>query len=500
MLFNSYVFLFVFLPVTWILFRFACAKKILDVALALLMISSLVFYSYWNPPFVFLILFSILFNYSWGRLIEKSSKCVRAHNLWLYSGVAVNLIFIAYFKYANFMMSNLAWLFGQEWTTRDIFLPLGISFFTFQQIAYLIDCSKGLAKEHAFTHYALFVTFFPQLIAGPIVRYEEIMPQFSRLRTFAMNYRNIAMGLTLLSLGLFKKLIIADTFSPWVAAAFDTNSHLTLFEAWGGALSYTFQIYFDFSGYSDMALGLGRFFNIELPINFNSPYKALSISDFWRRWHITLSSFLRDYLYIPLGGNRKGKFRRNINLMITMLLGGLWHGASWNFVVWGGLNGAFLLVNHAYKKLLSTLRITPPRILFPIYWLLTFSSVVFARVFFRAASFSRSWEIISGMVGENGALLPSRWAPFSWMRSFLTSFGVEIVNPPVWTLTGGKKQVLLLAVCTLSVVLLPNSYEWTCSRMRGTCFSIWWAVAIGGVLALSLCFLDGTSEFLYFQF
>ena len=358
MLFNSYIFLFIFLPFTWILFRFACAKRILDVALALLMVASLVFYSYWNPPFVFLILFSILFNYSWGRLIEKASG--RFRTLWLFSGVAVNLLLIAYFKYANFMMTNIAWFFGWEWTARDIFLPLGISFFTFQQIAYLIDCAKGLAKEHAFTHYALFVTFFPQLIAGPIVRYEEIMPQFARLRTFAMNYRNIAMGLALLSLGLFKKVVIADTLSPWVAAAFDTRDPLTFFEAWGGVLSYTFQIYFDFSGYSDMALGLGRLFNIELPINFNSPYKALSISDFWRRWHMTLSSFLRDYLYIPLGGNRQGKIRRNVNLMTTMLLGGLWHGASWNFVVWGGLHGVFLVINHAYRKLLSSLKITPP--------------------------------------------------------------------------------------------------------------------------------------------
>ena len=257
MLFNSFIFLFIFLPATWILFRLACAQRIIDVALAMLLVASLVFYSYWNPPFVFLILFSILFNYSWGRLIEKASERAGVCKFWLYSGVLVNLFLIAYFKYTNFIMSNVAWLCGEKWISRDIFLPLGISFFTFQQIAYLIDCFKGLAKEHTFTHYALFVTFFPQLIAGPIVRYEEIMPQFSRLRTFAVNYRNIAMGLTLLSLGLFKKAVIADTFSPWVASAFDTDASLTFIEAWGGALSYTFQIYFDFSGYSDMALGLG---------------------------------------------------------------------------------------------------------------------------------------------------------------------------------------------------------------------------------------------------
>lgn len=500
MLFNSYIFLFLFLPVTWILFRLACAKRVLDVALALLMIASLLFYSYWNPPFVFLILFSILFNYSWGRLIERSSQHTRTRTLWLYSGVAINLLLIAYFKYANFMMSNITWLLAEEWSPRDIFLPLGISFFTFQQIAYLIDCSKGLAKEHAFTHYALFVTFFPQLIAGPIVRYEEIMPQFSRLRTFAMDYRNIAMGLTLLSLGLFKKVVVADTFSPWVAAAFDTNAPLTLFEAWGGVLSYTFQIYFDFSGYSDMALGLGKLFNIDLPINFNSPYKALSISDFWRRWHMTLSSFLRDYLYIPLGGNRQGKLRRNVNLMTTMLLGGLWHGSSWNFVVWGGLHGAYLVVNHAYRRLFSTLNITPPRIMIPLHWMFTFGSVAFAWVFFRAASFSRAREILYGMCGGNGALLPPNWVPFSWLQNLLTFFGVHLSVSPQWALTGGKNQILLLALCTLAVVSFPNSYEWTCSHLQNKRPSAWWAVGIGSVLALGICFLNRISEFLYFQF
>ena len=360
MLFNSHIFLFLFLPLTWGFFKFACVHRVPDVALALLLVASLVFYSYWNPPFFFLILFSILFNYSWGRIIEKTVKHDGKGKIWLYTGVAVNLLLIAYFKYGNFFMFNVSWLLGKEWVARDIFLPLGISFFTFQQIAYLIDCSRGLAKGHSFTKYALFVTFFPQLIAGPIVRYEDIIPQFSRLRTFAANYRNVAIGLTLLSLGLFKKAVIADTFSPWVAAAFDNDSPLTLFEAWGGVLSYTFQIYFDFSGYSDMAVGLGKLFNIDIAINFNSPYKALSISDFWRRWHITLSSFLRDYLYIPLGGNRKGEIKRNVNLMATMLLGGLWHGASWNFVFWGGLHGLFLIVNHGYKKALHSFRITPP--------------------------------------------------------------------------------------------------------------------------------------------
>ena len=498
MLFNSFEFLFVFLPITWVLFRLACRARVIDVALAVLLVASFVFYSYWNPPFFFLILFSILFNFSWGRLIERATGSRR--DIWLYSGVAVNLLLIAYFKYANFMISNIAWLIGKEWVARDIFLPLGISFFTFQQIAYLIDCSKGLAKEHVFTQYALFVTFFPQLIAGPIVRYEDILPQFGRLRTYGMSYRNTAIGIALLALGLFKKVVIADTLSPWVAAVFDSDNPLTLVEAWAGVLSYTFQIYFDFSGYSDMAVGLGRLFNIELAINFNSPYKALSISDFWRRWHITLSSFLRDYLYIPLGGNRCGKVRRNTNIMITMLLGGLWHGASWNFVVWGGLHGIYLVINHAYRKVTSTLKITPPRIFTPIYWLITFLSVVFAWVFFRSTSFSRSWEILSGMVGLNGTILPPHWAPFPWLRDSLLSMGVKIEWPNTWALVAGKWQVLLLVACTLVAVFLPNSFEWTHSRFRRNKLTLAHVAFIGLILAMSVCSLDRISEFLYFQF
>ncbi len=498
MLFNSYVFLFVFLPITWILFRFACAKRVTDVAIAVLTVASLVFYSYWNPPFVFLILFSVLFNYSWGRFIEKDMEKGKSGKIWLYSGVAINLALIGYFKYANFFMSNLAWLGGWSWNPKDIFLPLGISFFTFQQIAYLIDCSKGLAKEHTFTHYALFVTFFPQLIAGPIVRYDQIMPQFAKLRTFCLSYKNIAMGLSLLSLGLFKKVVIADTLSPWVAAVFDSPNPVTFFEAWGGALCYTFQIYFDFSGYSDMALGLGRLFNIELPLNFDSPYKASSISEFWKRWHISLSTFLRDYLYIPLGGNRKGSLRRYANLMVTMLLGGLWHGASWNFVVWGGLHGFYLCVNHWFRSLFPIKE--PSRARQTWGWTITFPSVVIAWVFFRASSFSRAWEILQGMFGINGAVLPPHYMPLALGKRLLSLLGIEFSYPPFWALVGGKKEILIIFICFLIILTLPNSYEWCRGYFQRKHFPLRWGIVIGGILALSICFLSRVSEFLYFQF
>ena len=495
MLFNSYIFLFCFLPITWILFRFACAMRVTDVALAVLTVASLVFYSYWNPPFVFLILFSVLFNYAWGRIIERNMHAENPRKIWLFSGVAVNLGLIAYFKYANFFMSNLAALGDFEWTSRSIFLPLGISFFTFQQIAYLIDCSKGKAREHTFTHYALFVTFFPQLIAGPIVRYDQIMPQFSRLRTFGLSYRNIALGIALLSLGLFKKLVIADTLSPWVAALFDSSSTPTFFEAWAGTLSYTFQIYFDFSGYSDMALGLGKLFNIDLPLNFNSPYKATSVIEFWRRWHISLSTFLKDYLYIPLGGSRKGTLRRYGNLMITMLLGGLWHGASWNFVIWGGLHGMFLSVNHLFR---SFTRNTPPRMPRWAGWLLTFTPVVFAWVFFRATSFSRAWEILKGMFGLHGFVLPPQYMPIVAIKEIMAKTGVIFSSVPDWTLIGGKREILLLGLCLIMCLFLPNSYEWATVKLRKPAFST--ALFIGGCFALSVFFLNRISEFLYFQF
>lgn len=500
MLFNSYIFLFMFLPLTWIAFRIACSKHVTDVAVAVLLVASLFFYSYWNPPFVFLILFSVLFNYSWGRFIQNGravggDKGVLLSKFWLYSGVIVNLAFIGYFKYSNFFMSNIAFLTGFQWTTKEVFLPLGISFFTFQQMAYLFDSYKGLIKKHGFTQYALFVTFFPQLIAGPIVRFDQIIPQISNLRTYVINYHNVAIGLSLLSLGLFKKVVIADTLSPWVAAVFDSTNPLTFFESWAGILCYTFQIYFDFSGYSDMAVGLGKLFNIDIPINFNSPYKATSIIDFWKRWHISLSIFLRDYLYIPLGGNKKGSFRRYVNLMITMLLGGLWHGASWNFVLWGGLHGCYLCINHEWIHLSKSYGVSTPK---KFGWLVTFIAIVFAWVFFRSPSFVRTGEIISGMIGLNGVIIPPNYLPIPAFRDIVAMFGVEFQTPVTWTILGGRRQLLLMVLCFLSVILLPNSLEWTQKQFHKPKLSL--ALVVAGSFVLSVIFMDRISEFLYFQF
>jgi len=294
------------------------------------------------------------FNYVIGRSLNKTcnnkGKGFSRKSILIF-GVILNLSLLGYFKYADFFIENINIAFSVNAESLNLLLPLAISFFTFQQIAYLVDSYRQETKEYDFLNYALFVTFFPQLIAGPIVHHKEMMPQFAKTRNKVKSYRNIAMGLFIFSIGLFKKVVIADTFAVWATNGFDVATTLNLFEAWATSLSYTFQLYFDFSGYTDMAIGLALLFNIRLPVNFNSPYKATNIQDFWRRWHITLSRFLRDYVYIPLGGNKKGSFRTYNNLMATFVIGGLWHGASWAFIFWGFLHGLALTVQKLWSKL-----------------------------------------------------------------------------------------------------------------------------------------------------
>ena len=297
---------------------------------------------------------------------------------------------------------------------KKILLPLAISFFTFQQIAYLIDAYRYETQEYNFLHYCLFVTFFPQLIAGPIVRHKEMLPQFSKDKIYKLHYKHIAIGLAIFAIGLFKKVIFADGIAIYATPVFmlaETEAAMTFFEAWGGALAYTLQLYFDFSGYSDMAVGIGFMFGIKLPINFNSPYKATSIIDFWRRWHITLSRFLRDYLYVALGGSRKGKVRRFVSVFLTMLLGGIWHGAGWTFVFWGLLHGFYLLVNHMWRKVTMDVFKWSHKIgivELTIYRVLTLFAIVIGWVYFRAESFTGANHMILTMLGVHGVSLPSR--------------------------------------------------------------------------------------------
>ena len=365
MLFNSYTFLLAFLPITLLGFFGLGRLDRPRAALAWLLLCSLGFYAWWNPALAFLIMVSIVFNFAAGGLLVPGTMAEGRRKTMLVLSVAANLGILGYYKYAGFFLTVVDSLTGADWRASDIVLPLAISFFTFTQITFLVDSWKGGVRERDFLRYCLFVLFFPHLIAGPIVHHHELMPQFTP-RSCRPRPDFIITGMVLFSIGLFKKVLIADWVAGWsdpvFAAAARADSSLTLFEGWLGALAYALQIYFDFSGYSDMAVGLGLLFGIVLPLNFNSPYKAASIIDFWRAWHMTLSRFLRDYLYIPLGGGRK---RRWLNLMTVMVLGGLWHGAGWTFVLWGTLHGVYLLVNHAFRAACTRLGLTAA---FPDPW------------------------------------------------------------------------------------------------------------------------------------
>ena len=349
MLFNSYQFIIFFFPVVLIGFLYI-AHYSHHLAAVWLAIASLCFYASWHYQDLYLLLLSIVGNYTAGYWLARLDPSGRKVLLWV--SVSTNLIILAYFKYSNFLVDNWNQTFGQNYTFAKVALPLGISFFTFTQIAFLVDTYRGKVKEFNPVHYLLFVTYLPHLIAGPILHHQEMTAQFESHRMYRWKTRNVVTGLLMFTIGLIKKVILADGVVGYVIPIFDAAKQgidLTWADAWLGALAYTVQLYFDFSGYSDMAIGISLLLGVSLPINFNSPYKSVNITEFWRRWHITLSNFLRDYLYISLGGNRHGQLRRYANLIITMLLGGLWHGAGWTFIIWGGLHGVYLVINHAWQ-------------------------------------------------------------------------------------------------------------------------------------------------------
>lgn len=406
MLFNSYSFILLFLPLTVLAFYWISARSH-RVAATWLYAMSLLFYGWWNPAYVGLLVGSICFNYSVGILLHRNRGTARMAALGC--GISANLLLLAYYKYCNFFIVSVNALAGTEWAMGEIVLPLGISFFTFTQIAFLVDSYRGIVREFNFIHYGLFVTYFPHLIAGPVLHHKEMMPQFAQRSTYILNWENIGVGLTIFMIGLFKKVVIADEVARYASPTFDDYGQglsASFNTTWKAALAYALQIYFDFSGYSDMAIGLSRLFGIILPLNFNSPYQAASIIDFWRRWHMTLSRFLRDYLYIPLGGNRKGPARRYANLLATMLLGGLWHGAGWNYLVWGGLHGLYLTVNHAWLGLVA--RTSGGRVALESRVgrlssvLFTFLCVVVAWIFFRAADIGTALAMLRKMTGIDG--------------------------------------------------------------------------------------------------
>lgn len=512
MLFNSYAFLWGFLPLTCVVFFALCSAGWVRAAASWLAIASLVFYSYWSPQYLALLLGSIAVNFTAGRLLLSAlgRGNISTSKILLVTSVAINVIALGYFKYVNFFVDAVNDIGNFGIHVAAIALPIGISFFTFTQIAFLVDTFQGKVREARFVPYLLFVTYFPHLVAGPVLHHAEMMPQFGRAETFRFQINNVVSGMILLLIGLFKKVILADGIQPFVAPAFD-GSHintLTMLEAWGAVFAYTLQLYFDFSGYSDMAIGMSRIFNVELPLNFDSPYKSRNIAEFWRRWHMTLSRFLRDYLYIPLGGNRLGSSRRFVNLATTMVLGGLWHGAGWTFVIWGALHGAYLIINQAWQAIANEGRMMlfmRTRAASAASIWLTFLAVTVAWTFFRAESLSSAKRMLVAMAGGNGLVLP-----IEWKESLTTLPGNAVAGLRFDDLTAfaGTRQLTWIALLMFFVWFCPNSQQLMARfAARGKTFQgalLSWSI-LGAVVVL-IAFLaminasHGASEFIYFNF
>ncbi len=516
MLFNSYIFIFVYLPLTLAVFFWLGRAGQQQRATSWLVFMSLLFYGWWNPVYLALILGSMSFNYVIGAALGPRATGSREARQLLAFGVTIDLLLLGYYKYANFFVDNWNITAGTNFAIGEIVLPLGISFFTFTQVAYLVDAYRGEAREYNPLHYALFVTYFPHLIAGPVLHHKEMMPQFAKPAIYRFDVAHFTAGTVYFLMGLFKKVVVADGISAYATPVFAAAADglpLTTLDAWGGALAYTFQLYFDFSGYSDMAIGLALMMGVRLPLNFNSPYKAANISDFWRRWHMTLSRFLRDYLYISLGGNRGGEIRRYVNLFLTMLLGGLWHGAGWTFVLWGALHGAYLVIHHGWRALLQAagwVERKPTMIGRAIGTALTFIAVVVGWVFFRAEDLPTALHILAAMFMQGSFELSRFYSAViaeSGLAEWLALSGVKC---PEWVLLASAEALLLVAVMTW-----PNTQEllWTeyqapdpeavrpapDSRVRWHPNILWTAVmAVAGTWALLS--LSSVSEFLYFQF
>ena len=498
MLFNSPTFLLIFLPLALVGF-FAAAAYSHRLAALTLALASVCFYAMWDPRFVALLVLSIAFNYRMGFTLGKVARTRLVRPL-LAGAIAANLGLLAYFKYTDFFISTANQLTGAHLPLAHIILPLGISFFTFTQVAFLVDVARGLAVEYDFVHYLLFVTYFPHLVAGPILHHRQMMPQFSSSQTYKFNPASFSDGMATFLVGLAKKVVIADALSAFVGPLFDAvdnGTSVTFFEAWGAALAYTFQLYFDFSGYSDMAIGLSLLFGVRLPPNFASPYKSRNIVDFWRRWHMTLSQFLRDYLYIPLGGGRRGPMRRHLNLMATMLLGGLWHGASWTFVVWGATHGCYLVVNHVWQSLSAALP-RPGIVLRPLNHALscvvTFIAVVAAWVVFRATSLHGANEILAAMTGAHGFVLPAQIADMAPALRNCVSVVGKMPLLGNGSVMGVFEQMSLICVAAAVCFACPNTQEMS-PRMKAAAV----LVSIGFVVQ-GIFFGRAPSPFLYFQF
>jgi len=471
MLFNSYRFIFLFLPITLVNYFLLNKKFTITLGQWWLFIMSLVFYAHFEKKHIFIILASIVCNFIAGFLLSTIQK-KSYKKVILASAISSNIFLLGYFKYANFFLVNLNNLVHTNYTVQELLLPLGISFFTFTQIAYLVDAYKQKISDHNFLYYGLFVTFFPHLLAGPILHHTQLIDQFKDIKKSILSYHNITMGLFLFTLGLSKKLLIADNFATICNTGFARDIPLSFIESWATSLSYTLQLYFDFSGYTDMALGVSRMFNITMPENFNSPYKAQNIQDFWRRWHITLSIFLRDYIYIPLGGSRHGEINTYCNLMITFLLGGFWHGAGWTFILWGFLHGIALVIHRIWQNISKKINIAIPSI---VAWFITFNFVNIGWVFFRAKNVTSALQILTSMFLVNNS------------HDFYTIPASSFISPIIIIMI-----IIFIGICAIT----KNSGEFT-QDFKPT---LSYAFITALLLTLSILCFRSYSEFLYFRF
>lgn len=495
MLFNSYIFIFVFLPLT--LGSYYGLHKLGKPVFAkvALILMSFWFYGYFNPSYLWIMCSSIVVNYllsqllqrRWGGTISKGQLALLKKAL-LGIGLIFNLGLIFYFKYYDFFVDNLNKVFSTDFQLKNIVLPLGISFFTFQQVSYMVDSYRGETKEYNFTDYTLFVTFFPQLIAGPIVLHNEVLPQFEDKNNWKINWDNIARGLYMFAAGLVKKAVIADTLSGSVSWGYShLGSGLTSMDAILTMLAYTFQIYFDFSGYCDMATGLGYMFNIHIPMNFNSPYKALSVVDFWKRWHLTLTRFLRTYVYFPLGGSHRGTVRTYINIIIVFLVSGLWHGANWTFIFWGFLHGIGNALTRMFRKQWESMHVV-------LQWAFTFLFVNITWIFFRADSISQAFTFIKRILKFQNLNLHAAFLQTFQLKEFYLIYShIPVLNKIMASIRGSDALILLGGMLFLCLNFKNNqemNFRPTTKMAAVTVLCLVW-----GIFTLS-----GVSEFLYFNF
>ena len=460
MLFNSYEFLLVFLPLTFIVYFYLNSKKLITLSKIFLVLASLTFYSWWNVIYLPLILGSMIFNFYVGQFLGKNRT-----KQMLTFGIIGNVALLGYFKYTDFFIENFNWALNKDVELLHLALPLAISYFTFQQIAFLVDSYRGETKEYNFLNYALFITFFPQLLMGPIMHHKEIIPQFQTKWKSFIKWENVALGLFIFAIGLSKKTLIGDPLTDYAQYAFDNAQKLSMVEAWYASVSYVLSYYFDLSGYADMAIGIGKMFNIDIPKNFNSPYKARNFADYWKRWHITLSRFLSDYIYKSLGGNKSLVWVMYLNIMITFFVSGFWHGAGWNFVVWGLLNGIFVVMAHMMKK--ANLEMN-----FYVAWFLMFFGLILTRILFVSNDFADAWYVTTTLFDISNL----RFENLFYIDPYLQSFYIVLA-------------LYLALACKNSMEISEN--------FKPNFKYIFYTVIL---LAASMFTFSSAKEFLYFQF